>query len=148
MTDDDLMLAKKNNVVLAGTDFTLPVAREFHHPEWHGIFVDRLKRAYKAGVTVAFGTDTDIAIAGETRGTIAISFIDSFVEAGVSPLEILRALTINGARLLGVEKQRGSIQPGLSADIIATPENPLDNINTLKKVAFVMKDGTVFRGGK
>ena len=53
-------------------------------------------------------------------------------------------ITTNGAELLGLE-QRGAIAPGYAADIIATPENPLDNILTLKDVRFVMKDGEVFK---
>lgn len=148
MTDEDLALAKKNNVVLVGTDFTETAAREINRPHYHAVFVDRLKRAYKVGTTIAFGTDVDFTMPGETRGTLAVSFIESFVEAGVPPLEILRAMTTNAARLLGVDKERGAIKAGLAADIIATPENPLDNIWTLKKVSFVMKDSEVFRQSK
>jgi imidazolonepropionase-like amidohydrolase len=54
-------------------------------------------------------------------------------------------MTINAARLLGVDGDRGAIKPGLAADIIATPENPLDDIQAVRKVSFVMKDGNVFR---
>jgi imidazolonepropionase-like amidohydrolase len=54
-------------------------------------------------------------------------------------------MTTDAARLLGVENRRGAIKVGLRADIIATPENPLDNVLTLKKVAFVMKNGKVFK---
>jgi imidazolonepropionase-like amidohydrolase len=54
-------------------------------------------------------------------------------------------MTMNAARLLGVDAERGAIRPGLAADIIATPENPLDNIQTVRKVSFVMKDGSVFK---
>jgi imidazolonepropionase-like amidohydrolase len=57
----------------------------------------------------------------------------------------LRALTINAARLLGVDGERGAIKPGLAADIIATPENPLDGIQAVRKVSFVMKDGSIFK---
>ena len=71
--------------------------------------------------------------------------IDSFVEAGFPPRAILLAMTTNAAQLLGVEKTRGAIKPGLFADIIATPENPIDNISTLKQVNFVMKNGKVFK---
>ena len=52
-------------------------------------------------------------------------------------------MTTNAARLLGVGKERGSIAFDLSADIIATPDNPLDNIQTLRRVNFVMKNGKV-----
>jgi imidazolonepropionase-like amidohydrolase len=57
-------------------------------------------------------------------------------------------MTTNAANLLGVEKERGAIKTGMYADIIATTENPLDNINALKKVSFVMKNGEVIRQNK
>jgi imidazolonepropionase-like amidohydrolase len=136
MTDEDLELAKKNNVVLVGTDY-LALRIKNTRPKW----VDRLRRAYKIGVTMAYGTDVTDEVAGQTRGTEAISGIDIWVEAGIPPKVILQALTVNAARLLGVDKERGALRPGLVADIIATPENPLENINTLKQVSFVMKNG-------
>ena len=67
------------------------------------------------------------------------------MEAGVPAPDILRAMTVNAARLLGVDKERGFLKPGMAADIIATPENPLENIQTLKKVSFVMKDGAIVK---
>ena len=108
-------------------------------------WLETAQRAYKIGVTMASGTDVFVGVEGKTRGTLAISFIDSFVEAGIPAKDILRIMTTNAARLLGVDKQRGAIKVGQAADIIATPENPLDNIQTLKKVAFVMTDGKVFK---
>jgi imidazolonepropionase-like amidohydrolase len=145
MTNDDLQLAKKNHVVLVGTDFTESASRESGMPQMHAVFVDRLKRAYQIGVTMAFGTDVFIAVPGETRGTLAAEYVDSWVEAGVPAKDTLQAMTINAARLLGVDRERGAIKPGLAADIIATPENPLENIQAVRKVSFVMKDGSVFR---
>ena len=64
------------------------------------------------------------------------------------PLVQLRIMTTNAARLLAVDKQRGAIKAGQFADIIATPENPLANIQTLKRVAFVMKNGQVIKAIK
>jgi|ERR1043166_3640822 imidazolonepropionase-like amidohydrolase len=150
MTDEVLQLAKDKGVVLVGTDFPEKAAEYLGQgPEFakffHSVFLDRLKRAYKIGITMAYGTDAFMAAPGETRGTIAISYIDTFVEAGIPAKDILKIMTTNAAKLLGVEKQRGSIAPGMYADIIATRENPLDNINALKKVSFVMKDGKVFK---
>jgi imidazolonepropionase-like amidohydrolase len=136
MTDEDLELAKRNKVVLVGTEY-LAVRFKETHDKW----VDRLRRAYKIGVTMAYGTDVIDEVAGQTRGTEAITGITPWVEAGIPPKVILQALTINAARLLGVDKERGALRPGLAADIIATPENPLENINTLKQVSFVMKNG-------
>ncbi len=146
MTDEDLQLAKKNNVTLVGTEFTEKMIQALgggvgEHKTW----VDRLRRAYKIGVNMAFGTDVDVEIPGETRGSLSIGYIDSWVDAGVPPADILRALTVNAARLLGVDKARGLLKPGQAADIIATPENPFDNIQTLKKVSFVMKDGAIIK---
>ena len=92
-----------------------------------------------------FGTDVDEVRQGETRGTLAISYIDSWVDAGVPNGDTLRAMTVNAARLLGVDKERGFLTPGFAADIIASPENPEENIQTLKKVSFVMKDGAIIK---
>jgi imidazolonepropionase-like amidohydrolase len=151
MSDEALELAKKNNVVLVGTDFTEEAAIQMGVPDpkgFHNVWVDRLRRAYKIGVTMAYGTDVIYAQEGQTRGTLSITFIDSFVEAGVPAKAIVKIMTTNAARLLGVDKTRGAIRPGQAADIIATPENPFDNIQTLKRVSFVMKDGQVFKQGK
>ncbi len=141
MTDEDLQLAKKNNVMLVGTEFT----EKMSDAEDHKIWVDRLRRAYKIGVNMAFGTDVDLAMPSETRGTLAIDYIQSWVEAGVPATDTLRAMTANAARLLGVDKERGFLKPGMAADIIATPENPAENIQTLRKVSFVMKDGAIIK---
>lgn len=141
MTDEDLQLAKKNNVTLVGTEFT----EKLTGAEQHRIWVDRLKRAHKIGVNMAFGTDVIDALPGETRGTLAVDYIQSWIEAGVPAADTLRAMTVNAARLLGVDKERGFLKPGMAADIIATPENPAENIQTLKKVSFVMKDGTIIK---
>ena len=147
MTDEDLQLAKKNNVTLVGTEFTdkMIAATGGGDPGEHEIWVDRLRRAYKIGVNMAFGTDADVALPGETRGTLSIDYIQSWVEAGVPAADTLRAMTVNAARLLGVDKDRGFLKPGMAADIIATPENPVENIQTLKKVSFVMKDGAIIK---
>jgi imidazolonepropionase-like amidohydrolase len=141
MTDEDLELAKRNNVSLVGTEFTVKTSNE----EEHKIWVDRLRRAYKIGVNMAFGTDVDVQLPGETRGTLTVDYITSWKEAGVPAADTLRAMTVNAARLIGVDKQRGFLKPGLRADIIATPENPVDNIDALRSVSFVMKDGVIVK---
>jgi len=145
MTDADLELAKKNHVVLVGTDFTESAARANGFPQLHAVFVDRLRRAYRIGVTMAFGTDAFVYVPGQTRGTQAAEYVDSWVEAGVPARDILRAMTINAARLLGVDKQRGAIRPGMAADIVAAPDNPLDDIQAVRHVTFVMKNGSIFK---
>ena len=141
MKDDDIALAKKNGVVLVGTDYLGLRSAAPERAQW----VDRLKRANRIGVTMAYGTDVIDQREGFTRGTEAIAGIDIWVEAGVPAKAILLAMTSNAARLLGVDNVRGTLRVGMAADLIAVPENPLENINTLKNVSFVMKDGAVIK---
>lgn len=153
MSNETLELAKKNNVVLVGTDFTEKAWLAYKLPpeavkNIRAGTIDRLKRAYSVGVTLAFGSDLVFYAPDETRGTWTISQIDSMVEAGLPNKLILQTMTTNAAKLFGVETARGAIKPGQFADIIAVPENPLDNISTLKKVSFVMKNGKVFKQAK
>ena len=150
VTDDDLALAKKNHVVLVSTDFTIAALQangfEFDAAKrTHDRYVARLKRAYTAGVTVVFGTDIMSDVKGKTRGQMALGYIDSFREAGVTPAEILRAMTTDAAALLGVDAERGAIRVGTAADLVATPVNPLQNPEGLKQIDFIMKNGRVYR---
>lgn len=139
MTDADLLLAKKNGVALVGTEFLANGDTTAYHRQW----VDRLRRAYKAGVLLVYGTDAIDFKPGVTRGEDAITGIDPWVEAGIPAPVILRAMTTNGTRLLGVDDARGTLKVGQYADLIATPDNPLTNIQTLKQVSFVMQNGKV-----
>lgn len=148
--DEDLALARKNGVVLVSTDFPEHILRSFDMDEQaakklHAQYVERLRRAYKAGVTLVYGTDLSVDLPGESRGALASSFVDSYTEGGVPAKVILQAMTTNAARLLRVEKQRGAIRAGLAADIVATAANPLDNISAIKRVVFVMRNGEVVR---
>jgi imidazolonepropionase-like amidohydrolase len=150
MSDETLELAKRNGVVLVGTDFPERMALQLgagadFAKAFHAMFLERLKRAYRVGVTMAYGTDAFFDVPGETRGTLALAYLDSYVEAGVPAPYVLKMLTTNAARLLGVEARRGAIRAGLAADIIATPGDPLADITVLRRVAFVMKDGKVVR---
>jgi len=142
MSDSTLELAKQRNVVLDATPFTKDMARIMGAPVWHTEFVDLLKRAYKIGVPMAFGSDLDVEITGKTRGELAV---ENYVEAGIPPKAILQIWITNGARLLGVDQHRGAIRPGMAADIIAAPRDLLENITALKHIGFVMKDGSVIR---
>ena len=65
--------------------------------------------------------------------------------AGVAPADILKAMTTNCAELLRINKERGAIAVGQFADIIAVPGDPLQEIESLRKVNFVMKNGRVIR---
>jgi imidazolonepropionase-like amidohydrolase len=139
IADADLALMKKNGVVLVGTEYL--ALRDPLRARW----IDRLKRAVRANVTLVYGTDTIDEVAGQTRGTESMRGVDVWVEAGVTPRTLIQAMTTNAARLLGMDDQRGAIKAGLAADIIATPDNPLERPATLKQVTFVMKDGRIVK---
>lgn len=150
ITNEALEIAKRNGVALVPIPFTeidarthrTPGANKKRNEEW---FIDPVKRAYKFGVTLVHGPDVIFTTDEYPRGRLSIETIDHWVEAGIPAKTILQALTTNAARLLGVEKERGWLRAGMKADLIATAENPLDNIGTLKAVRFVMKDGKVFK---
>lgn len=149
-SNETFLIAKRNGVALVPTPVTETGARELNlsrtyqeaNKHW---FTDPVKRAYQNGVTLVFGPDVIITPQGHTRGGLSIDTIDNWVEAGIPNKVILQALTTNAARLLGVEKERGALRVGMKADIIATAANPLENLQTLKAVTFVMKNGRVFK---
>jgi len=151
--DSIITLMKQKEIVLVSTDFPTKVLQAFGSDEenakaFHAKLIKRLKRVYEGGVKIAFGSDMMVNIDDETRGTVALSYIDSFVEAGIPASDILKIMTINAAQLLGIEKVRGTIAQGMFCDLIATEDNPLENIMILKKVSFVMKNGVVIKNNK
>jgi imidazolonepropionase-like amidohydrolase len=153
ITDEDLQLARRNGVTMVFTPFPEWVLKQFRQsPEAAAAEyrdeIDRLRSGYKLGLNIAFGTDAIDDIPKYTRGTQAITWLDSYVAAGLQPRDILKAMTTNAARLLGVEATRGAIRPGMYADIIATQGDPLEDVNALKQVSFVMKYGAVVKDEK
>lgn len=101
---------------------------------------DTFARAYKAGIKIAFGTDSGVSPHGEN----AMEFV-YMVQAGMPPLEALQAATINAAMLLRKEGEIGSIAPGKWADIVAVRGDPMRDISIMRDVAFVMKDGIIYK---
>jgi len=96
--------------------------------------------AYKYGVPIAFGTDAGVFPHGEN----AKEFV--FMNEGGMPVsEALQSATLINAKLLDKEDQLGQIQEGFLADIVATEENALENVNTLTEVTFVMKNGVIYK---
>ena len=97
-------------------------------------------KAYKAGVKIAFGTDAGVF----THGQNAREF-QYMTEAGMPPMAAIQSATRTAAELLGMKEQLGTVETGKLADLVATSENPLQNIKTLMQVKFVMKDGVVYK---
>lgn len=108
-------------------------------PQIQGTFA----RAYKAGVKIAFGTDQGVAAHGDNAREFQY-----MVEAGMPPLEALRAATESAATVLGMDKQIGTLAPGKLADIIAVQGDPSKDISVMMKVDFVMKDGVVYKSAQ
>jgi imidazolonepropionase-like amidohydrolase len=101
---------------------------------------DNFRKAFKAGVKMAFGTDAGVYPHGDNARQFAY-----MVEYGMTPMQAIQAATINAADLLGWKDKVGSISVGKYADIIAVPANPADNVAELTNVSFVMKGGAVIR---
>ncbi len=97
-------------------------------------------KAYKAGVKIAFGTDAGVYPHG--KNWLEFTYM---IEAGMKPMDAIKAATINAAELLGMKDQVGSIEKGKFADIIAVDGDPLKDSNVFGKVIFVMKDGVVYK---
>jgi imidazolonepropionase-like amidohydrolase len=107
--------------------------------------VEGMKNAYANHVKMAFSTDADYYIPGMTRGEIAIDFLQSWKGAEIPAPEILKIMTVNGYKVCDIYDKRGPIKTGLPADLIAVRGNPLQEIDALRDVRFVMKDGVVFK---
>jgi imidazolonepropionase-like amidohydrolase len=150
--DDELLrLMKEHGTYLAGTDFPAAhlEAAEYKNATKRGAdILDRLSRAHKIGVKMAFSTDAVFDLPGKTRADMTWDYIGVWRAAGVPPADILKAMTTNCAELFRIQKERGAIATGLYADIVAMPENPLENAESIRKINFVMKNGAVIRSPK
>ncbi len=96
-------------------------------------------KAYKSGVKIAFGTDAGVYAHG--KNYIEFQYM---VEAGMPPMEAIKAATSSAADLLGMSDKIGSISKGKFADIVAIDGDPLADIKTMKNMAFVMKEGKIY----
>ncbi|WP_133468784.1 amidohydrolase family protein [Paraglaciecola marina] len=97
-------------------------------------------KAHKAGVKIAFGTDSGVSAHGDNGLEFQL-----MVEAGMKPIEAIRSATINTAELLQIENTLGTIEVGKLADLVAVKGDPLSDISLLQNVSFVMKNGEVYK---
>jgi len=104
-----------------------------------------MKNAYANKVKMAFSTDADYYIPGMDRGQVVIDFLKSWQAAQIPPAEILKIMTVNGYKVCDLYEKRGLIKVGYPADLIAVKGNPLQEIDTLRDVRYVMKDGVFFK---
>jgi len=149
---EGIALMKKNGAYLIPTlmagDFVVGIAKSpnnFFTPAQTAkalqagpLMLDMTRRAHKAGVKIAFGTDTGVSAHGDNAGEFAL-----LVQAGLTPLEAIQAATVNAAAHFDLSDEIGSLAPGKAADIIAVKGDPLADVNVLRQVSFVMKGGEV-----
>jgi imidazolonepropionase-like amidohydrolase len=100
--------------------------------------LETAKKAFRAGVRFAMGSDAVYTMFGENTRELAW-----FVKAGMTPEQALKTATVDAAELMGIEDRLGRLKPGYLADIAAIDGNPLENIDAIQKVRWVMKAGAV-----
>jgi imidazolonepropionase-like amidohydrolase len=101
---------------------------------------ESFQRAVRAGAKMAFGTDAGVYPHGSNAKQFA-----HMVRWGMTPMQAIQAATVNAADLLGWSDRIGALAPGLYADVIAVPSDPLADVTALEQVTFVMKGGTVYK---
>jgi len=158
VTDSTLALMAKNGVALVPTDLdTVSVGWYLkqtgnYTEERYKAFVgslqynqDRLRRAIKAGVMIAAGSDNYIDM-GVPQGQAAKHNLIAYFYTGMTPVQVLQAATLNDAKLLGMEGRIGVIKAGAFADIIAIEGDPeKDFVGSIERVKFVMKEGKTYK---
>ncbi|NNF08182.1 MAG: amidohydrolase family protein [Candidatus Eisenbacteria bacterium] len=100
-------------------------------------------KAYAAGVNIAFGTDSGVSEHGDNAQEFSL-----MVAGGMPPMEAIQSATMEGAKLLRIDDELGSVEKGKIADLVAVEGDPLANIKLLEDIKFVMKAGVVFKAAK
>ncbi|HEY0348614.1 MAG TPA: amidohydrolase family protein [Pyrinomonadaceae bacterium] len=108
-------------------------------------YQDLVQRVLKSGVSFAAGSDMCWFYPGRTRGQASVATFVNLRDAGMSPLDVIRAITINAAEMLGWQDRIGAIEPGKFADLVAVAGDPVADITELERVGFVMKGGQVIK---
>lgn len=123
----------------AGADFMSPAIKA-KAIRVGGDMLKNFTAAYKAGVNIAYGTDSGVSHHGDNAKEALL-----MSQAGMSNSDILKSATINAAKLIDMSDSLGSLEKGKQADIIALNANPLKHIETLLDVPFVMKAGVIYK---
>jgi imidazolonepropionase-like amidohydrolase len=148
LDDETHQLMAQKGIWRVGTETPLTTYHTGTTPQAKARFdkqTEGIKSAFARHVNMAFSTDADYYIPGMDRGQVVIDFLKSWQAANIPAPEILKIMTINGYKVSDLYDKRGPIKPGLPADLIALRANPLEDIDTLRDVRFVMKDGVFFK---
>ena len=150
--DEGIALAKQRGTYLdmdiydeeciqeEGKKGTLPADFLLHDRELGELHRQNFRKAVKAGVKMAFGTDAGVCAYGTAAKQFAF-----MVKYGMTPMQAIQAATSSAADLLGRSSEIGSIKAGKYADLIAVAGDPSDNVGLLETVQFVMKDGKLYK---
>jgi len=111
-----------------------------HDRELGGIQRENFRKAVKAGVKLAFGTDAGVCAYGTSARQFAF-----MVKYGMTPMQAIQSATSAAADLIGRSSEFGSIKPGKYADLVAVSGDPLKDVTLLENVQFVMKAGVVYK---
>ncbi len=152
MDDAAIATLKKNGTYLVPTlflgEYMLAHLEQSDVPEYSkqkmrdvaGAMQKNVKKAFDAGVKVAFGTDAAVYPHGMNAGEFHV-----YVKLGMTPLAAIQTATINAADLLGWSMRVGTLERGKFADMIAVDGDPTKDVAILEHVKFVMKGGAVYR---
>jgi imidazolonepropionase-like amidohydrolase len=108
-------------------------------------YQELIRRVLESGVNFAAGSDMCWFYPGKTRGQASSATFVNLRDAGLPPLDVIRAITINAAEMLGWQDRIGAIEPGKLADLVAVGGDPVADITELERVRFVMKGGQVIK---
>lgn len=129
-------------VIEEASDIREQAANRDYYDNYRQTFLELIGKAHQRGVKVAVGVD----LGGyHYDPSFSVREIKVLMEAGLTPMEAIQAGTRVGAELLQWEDRVGTLVPGMLADIIAVPGNPLQDMSALERVSFVMKDGAIIK---
>ena len=109
------------------------------------VALQNLRKVWNAGIPVVMGTDAGNI--GTLHGPAVFREMEIMIQAGLTPLEVLRSATVNGAKAMGMEGELGMIAPGRLADLVILSADPLADVGNLSRIDHVIKDGSVFDEG-
>jgi imidazolonepropionase-like amidohydrolase len=118
---------------------------EHREPALPEVAMGNLLKVWNAGITVVMGTDAGNI--GTVHGPSAFREMELMQRAGLTPLQVLKSATVNGALTMGVP-DLGSIAPGKLADLVVLDADPLADLANLSRASYVFRDGRVFRPGE
>jgi imidazolonepropionase-like amidohydrolase len=104
--------------------------------------LDNLKKVWDAGIPVAMGTDAGNV--GTLHGPSVFREMELMVKAGLTPLQVLRAATVGGARAMRMERDLGAVDTGKLADLVILDADPTKDTDNLARISSVVKGGKVF----